>query len=255
MVFSRTPLRSCYKILHMPRQHSYRTMWNISWRSLHYNLDESKIEFPSNNDREIVREMGPSRPQVNPCDTNPVSVRSFTNMSAHYSDVMMSEMASQITGVSIAYLTVCFRRRSKKTSKLRVTGLCEGNSQVIGEFPTQMASNAENVSIWWRYHKTFWFEHQMLIFSLLHLYIYFCCKYWRLSEAGRDNSKNSKLFHEIKSQVKRWNVLSNFFYEWCYTHGLAIWITVNFYSEIKSAHIVCTYIFPCRLQLYMYNMT
>ena len=45
-----------------------------------------------------------------------------------------------------------FRRRSKKTSKLRVTGLCEGNSPVTGEFPAQRASNAENVSIWWRHH-------------------------------------------------------------------------------------------------------
>ena len=35
-----------------------------------------------------------------------------------------------------------FRRRSKKTSKLRVTGLCEGNSPVTGEFPAQRASNA-----------------------------------------------------------------------------------------------------------------
>ena len=45
-----------------------------------------------------------------------------------------------------------FRRRSKKTSKLRVTGLCEGNSQGTGEFPAQMASYAENVSIRWRHH-------------------------------------------------------------------------------------------------------
>ena len=45
-----------------------------------------------------------------------------------------------------------FRHRSKKTSKLRVTGLCEGNSPVIGEFPAQRDSNAENVSIWWRHH-------------------------------------------------------------------------------------------------------
>ena len=45
-----------------------------------------------------------------------------------------------------------FRRRSKKTSKHRVTGLCEGNSPVTGEFPAQRASNAENVSIWWRLH-------------------------------------------------------------------------------------------------------
>ena len=44
-----------------------------------------------------------------------------------------------------------FRRRSKKTSTLRVTGLCEGNSPVTGEFPSQRASNAENVPIWWRH--------------------------------------------------------------------------------------------------------
>ena len=47
-----------------------------------------------------------------------------------------------------------FRCRSKKTSKLRVTGLCEGNSPVTGQFPAQMASNAENVSIWWRHHES-----------------------------------------------------------------------------------------------------
>ena len=44
------------------------------------------------------------------------------------------------------------RFRSKKTSKLHVTGLCEGNSPVTGEFPAQRASNAQNVSIWWRHH-------------------------------------------------------------------------------------------------------
>ena len=47
-----------------------------------------------------------------------------------------------------------FRRRSKKTSKLCVTGLCAGNSPGTGEFPAQMASYAENVSIWWRHHVT-----------------------------------------------------------------------------------------------------
>ena len=45
-----------------------------------------------------------------------------------------------------------FRRRSKKTTKLCVTGLCEGNSPGTGEFPAQMASDSENVSIWWRHH-------------------------------------------------------------------------------------------------------
>ena len=54
------------------------------------------------------------------------------------------------------WLKRLFRRRSKKTSKLRVTGLCAGNSPGTGEFPAQMASNAENVSIWWHHHVHFW---------------------------------------------------------------------------------------------------
>ena len=45
-----------------------------------------------------------------------------------------------------------FRRRSKETSKLYVTGICAGNSPVTGEFPAQRASIAENVFIWWRHH-------------------------------------------------------------------------------------------------------
>ena len=48
--------------------------------------------------------------------------------------------------------TIYSRHRSKKTSKLRVTGLHVGNSPVTGEFPAQRASNAENVFIWWRHH-------------------------------------------------------------------------------------------------------
>ena len=46
-------------------------------------------------------------------------------------------------------LNLLFRRRSKKTSKLRLTGL------MISGFPVQRASNAENVSIWWRHERQF----------------------------------------------------------------------------------------------------
>ena len=46
-----------------------------------------------------------------------------------------------------------FRCRSKKTQKLCVIGLCDGNSPVTGELHAQRASNAENVSIWWRHHE------------------------------------------------------------------------------------------------------
>ena len=67
----------------------------------------------------------------------------------HYSDVIMSTSASQITDCLLNRL---FRRISKKTPKLCVTDLCEWYSPVTGEWPTQSASNAGNVSIWWRHH-------------------------------------------------------------------------------------------------------
>ena len=51
-----------------------------------------------------------------------------------------------------------FKRRSTKTSKLRVTCLFVGNSPMTGEFPAQMASNAEDVSIWWRHHTAYSFS-------------------------------------------------------------------------------------------------
>ena len=50
------------------------------------------------------------------------------------------------------FLNCLFRRRSKNTSKLCVTGLCVGNSRVTGEFPTHRASNVENISIWKHHH-------------------------------------------------------------------------------------------------------
>ena len=72
-------------------------------------------------------------------------------MNFHYNDVTMSAIASQITSLTIVYWSI-YSGRLKKTSKLRVTGFCAGNSPVTGEFSAQMACNAENFSIWWRHH-------------------------------------------------------------------------------------------------------
>ena len=55
----------------------------------------------------------------------------------HYDDVIMSVIASQITSLTIVYSTVYSDEDQRGT----------------GEFPAQMASNAENVSIWWRHHE------------------------------------------------------------------------------------------------------
>ena len=57
----------------------------------------------------------------------------------------MGAMSSHITSLTIVYPRVY-------SAKLRVTGLCEGDSLVTGEFPAQRASKAENVSIWSRHH-------------------------------------------------------------------------------------------------------
>ena len=83
----------------------------------------------------------------------------FSNRSSRISDIHVSLQwpHNDHDGVSNHQPHGClfshlFRRRSKKTSNLRVTGLCAGNSPVTGEFPAQRASNAENVSIWWRHH-------------------------------------------------------------------------------------------------------
>ena len=63
----------------------------------------------------------------------------------HYIDVIMGSISSQITSLTIVYSTVHSGKDAEKTSKLRGTGLCAGNSQ--------MASNEENDSIRWRHHE------------------------------------------------------------------------------------------------------
>ena len=80
-------------------------------------------------------------------------IRCWNQTLYHYINVILSAMVSQITRVSIVCPTVFFfRRRSKKTSKLRVAGLCKGKPPVTVCFPSQRPSNTENISIWWRHH-------------------------------------------------------------------------------------------------------
>ena len=70
-------------------------------------------------------------------------------------------MVSQIASISIVCSFFLFRRRSNKTSKLRVTGLFVGNPPATDGFPPQRASYTENVSIRWRHHVLCWLMHCM----------------------------------------------------------------------------------------------
>ena len=66
----------------------------------------------------------------------------------YYSDVIMDEMASQITSLMIVYSTAYSGADQRKH---RIEAPCHwplcGEFTGTGEFPAQMASNAENVSI------------------------------------------------------------------------------------------------------------
>ena len=72
----------------------------------------------------------------------PMAARGGNN--AHYSDVIMSAIASQITGVSIVYSTVWSSADQRRHP-------CHWF--LWGEFTGDRASIAENVSIWWRHHE------------------------------------------------------------------------------------------------------
>ena len=63
-----------------------------------------------------------------------LSLTLFTD-DTHYSDVIMSAMASQIIGVLIVYSTICSGANQRKHQSSAITDLCEGNSPVTGEFP------------------------------------------------------------------------------------------------------------------------
>ena len=66
----------------------------------------------------------------------------------HYNDVIMGSMSSQITSLTIVYSDVCSGadQRKHQSSASLAFGIHRGRW-----IPAQRASNAENVSIWWRH--------------------------------------------------------------------------------------------------------
>ena len=60
----------------------------------------------------------------------------------------MGAMASQITSLTIIYSTIYSGADQRKHQSSPSLAFVSGNSPVTSEFPSQMASNAENVSNW-----------------------------------------------------------------------------------------------------------
>ena len=74
----------------------------------------------------------------------------------HFSDVIMSAMASQITCLIVVYSTVYSRRRSNKNVKAprhrALWGEFTGDRWPVNSLPARRASNTKHVSKWWRHH-------------------------------------------------------------------------------------------------------
>ena len=70
----------------------------------------------------------------------------------HYSDVITGAMASQITSLTIVYSTVYSGADQRKHQRSASLAFVRGIHRWPVNSPAQMASNAENVSIWWRHH-------------------------------------------------------------------------------------------------------
>ena len=69
--------------------------------------------------------------------------------SRHYNDVIMGTMASQITSLTIFYSTVYSDADQRRHQSPASLAFVRGIHRWI---PAQMASNTENVSIWWHHH-------------------------------------------------------------------------------------------------------
>ena len=89
-----------------------------------------------------------------------------------YSDVIIGAMASQITSLPIVNQPF-IQAQVKENIKARGHWPLCGEFTVTGEFPAQMSSNAENVSVWLCHHEVGW------------LYVCRCSGLWRCQDISR----------------------------------------------------------------------
>ena len=70
----------------------------------------------------------------------------------HYNDIIMGAIASQITSLAIVFSSFIQTQIKENIKAPRHWPLC-GEFTGTGEFTAQMASYAENISIWWRHRE------------------------------------------------------------------------------------------------------
>ena len=118
------------------------------------------------------------------------------------------------------FLNCVFRHRSKKTSKLCVTGLCAGNSPEAGEFPAQMASKAEDVSIWWRHH-----DHDCQCYGSLHRQVISSLDIVHVTRNGPSQWTNYKIIMSLLRCLLWGQIMMTWSRYWSFVRGIH-WSTV-----------------------------
>ena len=146
----------------------------------------------------------------------------------HDTDVIMGTIASQITSFTIVFSAVysdADQRKYESSASLALVRGFTGEAET-GEFPAQMASNAGNVSIWWRHHG---FSNNGCVDNMFYCYQGYAER-WRLIGCLLTVSYQQKLCHGLMQ-----NCLLN---------------CIHFYAYI-SIHIFSLYVLPATVSAWL----
>ena len=92
----------------------------------------------------------------------------------HYIDVFVTTMTSQITSLTVFTQPFLQTQIKENIKAPRHWPLC-GEITGTDEFPAQRASNAENVSIWWRHHVLLAFRHDTCVVCVVTTHMQAIC--------------------------------------------------------------------------------
>ena len=140
-----------------------------------------------------------------------------------------------------------FRNRSKKKWKLRTTGLCAGNSPVTGEFPAQITSDVDNVSIWWRHHAIKISKSQEILEHITKNTMW----YWLGEKFLTIILTCNKQTTQLLLSTLAWNFIFPVILQWCHMSFMAFRIAANksVYSTVYQNWYQRTHQSPCQVDL------
>ena len=150
----------------------------------------------------------------------------WRNNSRHYCDVIMGPMASKITSLTIVYSTIYSGADQRKHQRSASLDFVRG----IPRSPvTQRASNAENVSIWWRHNGTKAHSAEFTLYSAL-MAIHWCIRCNSISP----NDNNDIYFHCVKKTVARYSAYIDPYNFSCQYYHHVLWSCLTHHGPVTQ---------------------